>query len=213
MTYHQSSFVEQGPKPEALVHELDRDKRNVVPPRKRRAALLACRSMFTGSQPQMFAEYNRWMNEKLYAAVAQLSDEQRKRDLGAFFKSIHATLEHVLRADTLWLTRFRGEPVVAATGGGLLYPDFDALRVARAACDQQLTNWAATLTGDWLAKPYPWTSVAGARFTMPGFAVVAQIFNHQTHHRGQATTLLTQLGIDVGATDLPMLPALDALAH
>jgi uncharacterized damage-inducible protein DinB len=167
--------------------------------------------MFEGSQPQMFAEYNRWMNEKLYAAAAQLSDEQRKQDLGAFFKSVHATLEHIFRADTLWLKRFRGEPVVAATGGGLLFPEFDALCRARAACDQQLTDWAATLTSDWLAAPYAWTSVAGARFAMPGFSVVAQIFNHQTHHRGQVTTLLTQLGVDVGVTDIPMLPALGAL--
>ncbi len=168
--------------------------------------------MYAGSQPQMFAEYNRWMNEKLYAVAAQLSDEQRKQDRGAFFESIHASLEHILRVDTLWLTRFRGEPVVAATGGGLMYPDFDALRVARVARDQQLSDWTATLASDWLAAPYSWTSVAGARFTMPGFAVVSQIFNHQTHHRGQITTLLTQLGLDVGVTDLPMLPALGALS-
>lgn len=167
--------------------------------------------MFAGTQPQMFAEYNRWMNEKLYAGAARLPDELRKRDLGAFFQSIHATLEHILRVDTLWLTRFRGEPVVPATGGGLLQPDFDALRVARASCDQRLIEWAATLTSDWMAKPYRWTTVEGPVLTLPGYAVVAQIFNHQTHHRGQVTTLLTQHGIDVGVTDIPMLPVLDAL--
>ncbi len=163
--------------------------------------------MFTGSQPQMFGEYNRWMNEKLFAAAARLSDEQRKADLGAFFKSVHESFEHVLYVDTLWLTRFRGE-AVGPQSAGLAYPDFEALRAVRAVRDQELSDWATSLTGDWLASPYSWTSVAGRMFTLPGFAVMSQIFNHQTHHRGQITTLLSQHGIDPGVTDIPLLPSL-----
>lgn len=163
--------------------------------------------MFSGSQPQLMAEYNRWMNEKLYAAAAGLSDEQRKADLGAFFKSIHATFEHILHADTLWLKRFRGEPLKAAAPG-FAYPDFDALRAVRQERDQELLAWSLTLTDDWLKHQYRWTSVAGRVFTSPAFAVVSQIFNHQTHHRGQITTLLMQQGIDPGVTDIPMLPLL-----
>src|SRR6188768_595456 len=98
--------------------------------------------MFAGSQPQMFAEYNRWMNEKLYAAAARLSDEQRKADLGAFFKSIHATFEHLLGGDCRWLQRFRGEPVTAPFPGGVPYPDFEALRAERARCDQDILAWS-----------------------------------------------------------------------
>jgi len=165
--------------------------------------------MFEGSQPQMFAEYNRWMNEKLFAAAAQLSDEQRKADRGAFFKSIHATLEHLLGGDTRWLQRFRGEPVTAPFPAGVAYPDFEVLRAQRVLMDQTIIAWAATVTSDWLAKPYTWTTLAGVTFTHPGFALVAQFFNHQTHHRGQITTLLTQMGVDVGVTDIPLLPALN----
>jgi uncharacterized damage-inducible protein DinB len=165
--------------------------------------------MFAGSQQQMFAEYNRWMNEKLFAAAAQLSDEQRKADLGAFFKSIHATLEHLLGGDRRWLQRFRGEPVTAPFPGGTPYPDFEVLRAERARCDQEIIAWSLTVTSDWLARPYTWTTGAGVTFTHPGFALVSQFFNHQTHHRGQVTTLLTQLGVDVGVTDIPLLPALN----
>ncbi|HEX2872396.1 MAG TPA: DinB family protein [Polyangiaceae bacterium] len=166
--------------------------------------------MFVGSQPQLMAEYNRWMNEKLYAAAASLSDDQRKADLGAFFKSIHATFEHILHADTLWMKRFRGEPLKAAAPG-FAYPEFDALRAVRQERDQELLDWSATLTDDWLKGEYSWTSVAGRVFTSPAFAVVSQIFNHQTHHRGQITTLLMQQGIDPGVTDIPMLPVLQVV--
>jgi len=168
--------------------------------------------MFAGNQQQLFAEYNRWMNEKLYAAAAQLTDEQRKADLGAFFKSIHATFEHLLAIDNVWLRRFRGETASPPRGGGdFAHPDFEQLRSQRAACDRQIAAWADTLTQAWLSTPYTWHSVILARtFSMPGFAVVSQFFNHQTHHRGQITTLLKQLGVDPGVTDIPLLPALDA---
>ena len=170
--------------------------------------------MFSGTQQQMFGQYNRWMNEKLYAAAARLSDEQRKADLGAFFKSIHATFEHLLRADTLWLQRFRGAPVTAPTPtiNGFSHSDFDALTAARVACDQDIMRWVDTLTSDWLAKPYAWSTLSGRAFVHPGFAVVAHFFNHQTHHRGQITTLLTQLGVDAGVTDVLLLPELDGSA-
>jgi uncharacterized damage-inducible protein DinB len=83
------------------------------------------------------------------------------------------------------------------------------LRAERARCDEDILSWSLTVTADWLAKPYTWTTVTGVTFTHPGFALVSQFFNHQTHHRGQITTLLMQLGIDPGVTDIPLLPALN----
>ena len=168
--------------------------------------------MFEGNQQQLFAHYNRWMNEKLYAAASLLTDERRKADLGAFFKSIHATFEHLLMVDELWLRRFRGETASpAAASGSFAHPDFEVLRSVRANRDQEIIAWADALSPDWLANPYTWHSVVFSRtFSMPGFAVVSQLFNHQTHHRGQITTLLKQLGIDPGVTDIPLLPVLDA---
>jgi uncharacterized damage-inducible protein DinB len=166
--------------------------------------------MFQGTQTELFAEYNLWMNEKLYAAAAQLTDAQRKRDLGAFFKSLHGTLDHIVWGDTAWLTRLQGRKADLPASGTIMHDDFAALSHARAELDQQILAWSKTVTAEWLAQPHTWTSVVYATtFTHPNWALCAQMFNHQTHHRGQATTLLMQLGIDPGVTDIPMLPALN----
>jgi uncharacterized damage-inducible protein DinB len=91
-----------------------------------------------------------------------------------------------------------------------MHDDFGALTHARAELDRQILAWSKTVTAEWLAQPHTWTSaVYATTFTHPNWALVAQMFNHQTHHRGQATTLLMQLGIDPGVTDIPMLPALN----
>ena len=167
--------------------------------------------MFTGTQPELFAEYNRWMNQKLYAAAAQLSDAQRKEDRGAFFKSVHGTLDHIVWGDTAWLARFEGRSVTLPPIGTILHQEFAALSRVRAELDERILAWAKTVTDAWLQQPYTWTSqLYKQTFVHPTWALVAQMFNHQTHHRGQATTLLFQLGIDPGVTDIPLLPALNA---
>lgn len=154
----------------------------------------------------LMARYNQWMNLKLYDAAARLSDAQRKEDRGAFFKSIHGTLNHLLYGDLAWLCRFTGR----SSDG--LHPalgidDFEALRARRIAVDEELLAWAGTLTPAWLAADFTYFSMAYAgSFTRPAWTLVVHLFNHETHHRGQVTTLLSQLGVDVGATDLPLLP-------
>ena len=155
------------------------------------------------------ARYNRWMNDKLYGLSATLSDEARKRDVGAFFKSIHGTLNHLLLADRVWLARFTG--VAAPAGfmapGGIrsldqeLYADFDALRRERALTDDELSAWVSTLSHERLSAPLVFMR-RGQRQETPLWWAVAHLFNHQTHHRGQITTLLTQQGCDPGSTDL-----------
>jgi uncharacterized damage-inducible protein DinB len=166
--------------------------------------------MFQGTQTELFAEYNLWMNEKLYAAAAQLTDAQRKRDLGAFFKSLHGTLDHILWGDTAWLARLQGRQVTLPAAGTIMHDDFGALSLARTELDRQILAWSKSVTAEWLAQPHTWKStVYATTFTHPNWALCAQMFNHQTHHRGQATTLLMQLGIDPGVTDIPMLPALN----
>ena len=63
---------------------------------------------------QLMARYNRWMNERLYALCAGLDDDERKRDRGAFFGSIHGTLNHLLWGDRMWLGRFTRRAVHCA---------------------------------------------------------------------------------------------------
>jgi uncharacterized damage-inducible protein DinB len=155
------------------------------------------------------AAYNQWMNEKIYACAAELSDEQRKRDMGAFFGSVHLTLNHILVGDEAWMQRVHGEPVTMKSTRDEPFTDFEELRAARRALDQRIAAWAASLTDAFTSSPFRFRSVAYQRdIELPGWAVVAQIFNHQTHHRGQITTLLKQLGVDPGVTDIPMMPGL-----
>jgi uncharacterized damage-inducible protein DinB len=154
------------------------------------------------------ARYNRWMNDKLYGLAATLSDDARKRDCGAFFKSIHGTFNHLLLADRVWLARFKG--VTAPQGFmGLgirsldqeLYTDFDDLRRERALTDDELSAWVSDLTQERLAAPFVFTR-RGQKQECPLWWTVAHVFNHQTHHRGQVTTLFMQQGCDPGVTDL-----------
>ena len=155
------------------------------------------------------ARYNRWMNEKLYRLAATLGDEARKQDLGAFFGSIHRTFNHLLLADRVWLGRFQGLTMPAGFlgPGGIraldqeLYADFDELRRERALTDDELASWVSSLTPQRLAAPLVYLR-GGKRQESPLWWAVAHLFNHQTHHRGQITTLLSQQGIDPGVTDL-----------
>jgi uncharacterized damage-inducible protein DinB len=158
---------------------------------------------------QVMARYNRWMNDKLYAVADQIGDAERKRDRGAFFGSIHRTLNHLLLADRVWLGRFTG--AVLAEGemgpGGIrsldqeLYADFAELRRERARTDDDIDAYVATLTPDRLAGNLRYLR-RGAVNEFPLWHAVAHFFNHQTHHRGQVTTLLMQAGRDPGVTDL-----------
>ena len=156
---------------------------------------------------QTMAAYNGWMNRKLYDAAAQMSDTDRKADRGAFFKSLHSTLNHLLWADRLWLGRFNGRKYETGAIGVDLYEDFAELRAARRAHDDDISAWAAQVTPEQLAGTLTWYSgVMKRELSRPWWLCVMQMFNHQTHHRGQATTLLMQAGIDPGVTDLPWAP-------
>lgn len=166
--------------------------------------------MFTGTYPLLMAEYNRFMNEKIYAGAATLSDEERKRDRGAFFKSIHATLNHLLWGDRAWLGRLAARSYPVTPAGEELFADFDRLRAARAEMDGDILTWARAVTPEVLATPMTWTSrMYGVTQTHPLWVQAVQMFNHQTHHRGQVHALLTSFGIDVGPTDVPVLPLLN----
>lgn len=153
------------------------------------------------------ARYNQWMNSRLYELAATLSDELRKQDMGAFFKSMHATFNHLLLADKIWMGRFTGEPFAAKALNQELYADFADLRAERERMDQRIVQWADAMTlADWQADLRFTPITQPVEKVMPMWLVVTHLFNHQTHHRGQITTLFSQLGIDPGVTDLPFMP-------
>lgn len=165
-------------------------------------------------QYHALARYNSWMNARIYERAASLTDEERRRDLGAFFRSLHGTLNHLLLADRIWLGRFTGRPedftskdaagalIPFRSLGQELYADFAQLRAERAATDVQIERYCATLDAEVLGAPLRYRLTSGAANDHPLWWALTHFFNHQTHHRGQASALLTRLGADVGVTDL-----------
>lgn len=165
--------------------------------------------MITIDYCKQFARYNRWQNQSVFVAAATLPDGTRKRNMGAFFKSIHGTLNHVLVADYLWLSRLDLEPCAVKSLDEELYGDFDELRKQRGFTDDRLDRVVGKLTVDKLASTLTYRRMSGGahEVTTPLALVFMHLFNHQTHHRAQVTTLLMQCGVDVGRTDLAWLPS------
>ena len=163
--------------------------------------------MIAPSYCQVMARYNRWMNERLYAQLSEVDDAERKRDRGAFFGSMHGTLNHLLWGDRMWLGRFVDEPCTVAAFGTDMFADFDVLARERERTDRSVLDWAGNVSAEWLAGTLVYTSrVDGRTRELPRAAAAMHFFNHGTHHRGQLTTLMKQAGRDPGVTDLPWLP-------
>ena len=160
--------------------------------------------MFPADLYPTLARYNRWMNEKLFAVCAEVSNEQRKADMKAPFRSIHGQWNHILLADRAWLGRFSGQPFRFQTLADELYADFGELRAERVLTDDAIDAFVAGLTPEKLNATLRFTrhSVPDER-ALPLWVCVQHLFNQQIHHRGQITTLLEQLGVDFGVTDLP----------
>ena len=163
--------------------------------------------MITRDYCELMARYNRWMNQRLYALCEAMADGERKRDRGAFFQSIHGTLNHLLWADRMWLGRFVGVPCTHPAFGADMFANFDELEHEREATDQALLEWAGSVSAEWLGSPLEYASVVdGKTRRLPRETAIVHMYNHGTHHRGQLTTLLKQAGIDPGVTDLPWVP-------
>ena len=158
---------------------------------------------------QRMARYNRWQNQNLYGVADMLPDDERRRERGAFFGSIHKTLSHLLWGDQIWMSRFAG---TARPQGGIpdlvsFYPDWGGLKRERAAFDETMIAWADRLDAAWLKDDLTYYSGAMKRdFTKPRWQLVTHFFNHQTHHRGQVHCMLTQAGGRPHDTDLPAMP-------
>jgi len=166
---------------------------------------------------RLMGRYNRWMNERLYAAAARLEPEQLAADRGAFFGSILGTLNHLMVGDLVWLKRFATHPAkhtaldplkavsMPVSVDQFLWDDMGRLREERERLDAMIEAWTAELSNEDLDHMLDYRNTKGVRSIKRFGSLVLHMFNHQTHHRGQATTLLSQLGLDMGATDLLLL--------
>jgi uncharacterized damage-inducible protein DinB len=163
---------------------------------------------------RLMADYNRWMNEKVYASAAKLPASELARDRHAFFGSVLGTLNHVTVGDIIWLKRLGTHPAghgalapvrrmeQPAGLDQLLHDDLAALHARRSELDRIIIAWAGELTPADLDHVLDYRNMKGVAQRKLFGSLVLNLFNHQTHHRGQATTLLFQAGEDVGVTDL-----------
>ena len=154
------------------------------------------------------ARYNRWQNRSIFGAADTLSSEERRRDRGAFFKSIEGTLNHLLWGDSMWLHRFAATPRPSGSiaDSASRIPDWDQLQAERKAVDEAIVIWSDGVGEDWLTENSTYFSGAlGREVTLSRQLLVAHFFNHQTHHRGQVHAMLTAAGAKPDDTDLMLL--------
>lgn len=150
------------------------------------------------------ARYNRWANGRLYAACAALPDAEYRKDRKAFFGSLHGTLNHILVGDRIWLGRITGSASGVSSLDQILFDDFAGLRAAREAEDARIEATVAPLTDVSLGQVLRYRTMAAPQKDMatPLHIVLGHMFNHATHHRGQAHALLSQAGVSPPALDL-----------
>ncbi len=164
---------------------------------------------------ELMARYNTRMNRAIYGACATLSPAQLAEDRGAFFKSIIGTLNHIAVADLIWLKRFTlhrsaseslrnlidASPVPALLAD-ILHRDLAELSELRTRLDQAIEQFTRDASPDDYQMPLSYRNNAGVPQSRNFGFLVQHLFNHQTHHRGQVSTLLSQAGVDIGMTDL-----------
>jgi uncharacterized damage-inducible protein DinB len=143
----------------------------------------------------MFAQYNRWANERLYEAAAEVTDADYRAGRGAFFGSLHATLNHLVVADRIWLHRFTGEGPVHTKLDEIAYNDLPTLNAARRDEDERIIFYVDNLAESDITGTFTYRTISSpTNVTQPLGPALAHFFNHQTHHRGQAHCLLTEIG-------------------
>lgn len=164
------------------------------------------------------ATYNARLNRQVFTAASVLSHDQLHEDRGAFFKSIMGTLNHILVGDLLWLRRLYlhhgtdnaqfsqlvklAEFPAVTSLNQILFEDFSVLKEKRFAVDAIISLWInEQLSEADLESDFRYQNMKGESSTKNFGEMLSHIFNHQTHHRGQVSTLLMQAGVDIGVTD------------
>jgi len=151
----------------------------------------------------MMAGYNAWCNERIYDVAAQLSDADYRADRGAFFKSVHGTLNHLLVTDRIWLKRFSGQGEAPNRLDAILFENLPELRAAREREDERIVGYIDGLSDADLAGRIRYKTITNpAEIEQPLAPALVHFFNHQTHHRGQVHCLLTGFGLEAPSLDL-----------
>lgn len=150
----------------------------------------------------MMAQHNKWANAHISEAIMQISEDDYMKERGSFFGSIHGTLNHLLLVDRLWHGRMIGEPYPADRLDLIVAKDRDTLIKERAEEDDILIDFVASLSPEDLEGEISYSSLIGFSSTDRRRVILAHMFNHATHHRGQAHDQLSQIPMDPPPLDL-----------
>ncbi len=158
---------------------MDGDKAVIFAPTTRRSPL--SKAAFC-----QLAAYNRWANARLYAAAMDLPDEAYRRPIGVFFSSLHGTLNHLLTADRIWLRRLTGEGDHPDQLNAIIHDDLADLARARILEDERLEAVVSAYNDADLDGLHAYRTTSGQPQEQRITDILQHLFNHQTHHRGQA---------------------------
>jgi uncharacterized damage-inducible protein DinB len=143
----------------------------------------------------LMAKYNAWANARLYKMASDLPDELYRRNVGAYFGSLHGTLNHILTADRIWMRRLTGTGEHPDKLNAILFDDLVSLRAARQNEDERILGFIEGLAEADFEKNYEYRTLNGTPQRQMLREILAHFVNHQTHHRGQAHAILTVLGV------------------
>jgi uncharacterized damage-inducible protein DinB len=147
----------------------------------------------TSEQFRQLAKYNRWANARLFAAALDLSEISYRLHIGVFFGNLHGILNHLLLTDRLWLKRLTGEGDYPTQLNAILYEDRAELTRARIAEDERLIEVVEKFDDTALKGLHGYQTISGMPKSQVLSDILMHIFNHQTHHRGQAHACLSIL--------------------
>jgi uncharacterized damage-inducible protein DinB len=143
----------------------------------------------------MMAEYNAWANARLFRMAGTLQDALYRQDVGAYFKSLHGTLNHLLVADRVWMRRLTGVGDHPDKLNTILFDDLSSLHAARLEADARIIGFVQGLAEPAFEEMWDYRMLNGTPQRQRRREILAHLFNHETHHRGQAHAILTRLGV------------------
>jgi uncharacterized damage-inducible protein DinB len=151
---------------------------------------------------RQLARYNQWANARLYEAALRMPDERYRTEVGVFFRSLHGTLNHLLVADRIWLRRLTGSGDQPRSLDAILFEDRERLAAARSVEDKRIIAMVEGYDDTTVERPLSYQTLSGDPQEQVVADILRHLFNHQTHHRGQAHACISVLGEAPPALDL-----------
>jgi uncharacterized damage-inducible protein DinB len=108
-----------------------------------------------------------------------VSDESYRKDVGAFFRTLHDILNHLLVTDRIWMRRFTGEGEHPSTLNAIMFDELPSLEAARRAEDARIVQYVEALSEEEIGKDFSYSITKGVPPRLILRDLLAHWFNHQ----------------------------------